>query len=561
MRRVRPTAGVATCRHVMRRQAQVTVRLSPTRLGEPPISLTAPRTERSLELITCSNKVGANAAVPELVRSVPAERVLALRQQTQLLWEQYFSSVEKIVFTTIEIVLERVLAHRMSRQREALAWNAAPGALVTLAEYGDSRAHLPFLPAPVAPSPAFRAPPPAPLAAPLADEPHPPRTPGDTFTALLYVQATSPALHKLLANIAKSEFCEKVVLVWDSERAAPSLQRLSRPVGDARAPLPVVVVDAATHYPGEGVSARWRPLWAVRSAGVFSLDGDAPLLAEELDFAFGVWQHFPDRIVGYPARNHYWDDAKGAWGYTSKWGSAYSMVLPVAAMVHRAHLALYHATSPAARRAVRAAGNCEDILLNALVAHATRRPPLKLAQRRRYKPSHHHTHFKRPLSTKVSVFRIRFHLTLIRANICDIRRKNLQCLAKEITISVERSRAFRAATVVPEHVRRGVGLHASDAVGVAAGSAVVQRPRVHVAKEVPQDGVASQLARLSAACPCLLLANGQQRLAAAASATAQPVRGSRAPLGHAARRICASRAVLIGKLRILNILFVSTEST
>lgn len=46
------------------------------------------------------------------------------------------------------------------------------------------------------------------------------------------------------------------------------------------------------------------------TAAVFSLDGDAPLLAEELDFAFRVWQHFPERIVGYPARTHYWDEAK-----------------------------------------------------------------------------------------------------------------------------------------------------------------------------------------------------------------------------------------------------------
>lgn len=50
---------------------------------------------------------------------------------------------------------------------------------------------------------------------------------------------------------------------------------------------------------------------------MFSLDGDAPLLAEELDFAFRVWQHFPDRIVGYPARNHYWDESKVFLSYTS----------------------------------------------------------------------------------------------------------------------------------------------------------------------------------------------------------------------------------------------------
>ncbi|CAH0695175.1 unnamed protein product [Spodoptera exigua] len=326
--------------------------------------------------------------VPELVRSVSPERILALRQQTQFLWEQYFSSIEKIVFTTIEILLERVLEHRLSKQREALIWNASPGALGTLATYGDSRVHFPIS-APILQAPICPSSPLSPLPAPSVPLAAPPATPGNTYTALLYVQATSPALHKLLANIASSEYCEKVVLVWDSERAAPSLKSLSRLAGDTRDPLPVLVVDATTHYPGEGVSARWQPLWAVPTAGVFSLDGDAPLLAEELDFAFRVWKHFPERIVGYPARTHFWDEAKGAWGYSSKWGDSYSMVLPGAALVHRSVLAQYAAAAPALRQAVRRTRNCEDILLNCLASHLTRRPPLKLAQRRRYKATHH----------------------------------------------------------------------------------------------------------------------------------------------------------------------------
>jgi glucuronyl/N-acetylglucosaminyl transferase EXT1 len=41
--------------------------------------------------------------VPDVVRSVNATKVLALRQQTQILWERYFSSIEKIVLTTLEV--------------------------------------------------------------------------------------------------------------------------------------------------------------------------------------------------------------------------------------------------------------------------------------------------------------------------------------------------------------------------------------------------------------------------------------------------------------------------
>lgn len=58
-------------------------------------------------------------------------------------------------------------------------------------------------------------------------------------------------------------------------------------------------------------------------------------VALQVDFAFTVWQSFPERIVGYPARSHFWDNNKERWGYTSKWTNDYSMVLTGAAIYHR----------------------------------------------------------------------------------------------------------------------------------------------------------------------------------------------------------------------------------
>lgn len=60
-----------------------------------------------------------------------------------------------------------------------------------------------------------------------------------------------------------------------------------------------------------------------------------PWLCVQVDFAFTVWQSFPERIVGYPARSHFWDSNKERWGYTSKWTNDYSMVLTGAAIYHR----------------------------------------------------------------------------------------------------------------------------------------------------------------------------------------------------------------------------------
>lgn len=41
--------------------------------------------------------------LPSIVRSYSKEQILAMKQQALFLWEAYFSSVEKIVLTTLEV--------------------------------------------------------------------------------------------------------------------------------------------------------------------------------------------------------------------------------------------------------------------------------------------------------------------------------------------------------------------------------------------------------------------------------------------------------------------------
>ena len=58
------------------------------------------------------------------------------------------------------------------------------------------------------------------------------------------------------------------------------------------------------------ISQRFYPYPEIKTDAVLSLDEDAILNTDELDFAYTVWRDFPDRIVGYPARAHFWDDSK-----------------------------------------------------------------------------------------------------------------------------------------------------------------------------------------------------------------------------------------------------------
>ena len=54
------------------------------------------------------------------------------------------------------------------------------------------------------------------------------------------------------------------------------------------------------------LSSRFLPNPLINTQAILSLDDDASITTEEIDFAFGVWKHFPERIVGYPARSHYY---------------------------------------------------------------------------------------------------------------------------------------------------------------------------------------------------------------------------------------------------------------
>lgn len=42
--------------------------------------------------------------VPEILRTIPEARVHALKQQTQVLWNRYFRSIEEIIDTTLEVI-------------------------------------------------------------------------------------------------------------------------------------------------------------------------------------------------------------------------------------------------------------------------------------------------------------------------------------------------------------------------------------------------------------------------------------------------------------------------
>lgn len=301
--------------------------------------------------------------MPHIIRSLSPKKILQLRQQTQVLWDRYFSSIEKIVYTTLEIIRERLPKQPV---RDGTVWNNFPGALVSLFTYSDAAEDFPF-------------------------HVEPDEMMG--FTAVIYCHmgiplATNSPLYRLVNYVARSKYVSKILLVWSNEK---------RPMARTRWPglpphvglhiiQPSVNNNIGNDHTKLSISQRFFTHKEIETEAILSLDEDTILTTEEIDFAFTVWKEFPDRIVGYPGRSHYWDDSKSTWGYTSKWTNDYSIVLTGAAFYHRYYNYLYTEwLSPLLHKTVEQSQNCEDILMNFLVSHVTRRPPIKVTQRKQYK--------------------------------------------------------------------------------------------------------------------------------------------------------------------------------
>ncbi|XP_075070089.1 exostosin-1 [Mixophyes fleayi] len=291
--------------------------------------------------------------IPSTIRSIHHDRILALRQQTQFLWEAYFSSVEKIVLTTLEIIQDRIFKHI---SRNSLIWNKHPGGLFVLPQYSAYLGDFPYYYANL----GVKSP--------------------TKFTAVIHavtplVSQSQPIL-KLLVAVAKSQYCHQIIVLWNCDKPLPAKHRWPATA------VPVIVIEGESKV----MSSRFLPYDNIVTDAVLSLDEDTVLSTTEVDFAFTVWQSFPERIVGYPARSHFWDSTKERWGYTSKWTNDYSMVLTGAAIYHKYYHYLYTNYLPASlKNMVDQLANCEDILINFLVSAVTKLPPIKVTQKKQYK--------------------------------------------------------------------------------------------------------------------------------------------------------------------------------
>ncbi|XP_028035588.1 exostosin-2 [Bombyx mandarina] len=277
----------------------------------------------------------------KIISSVSNERRGELFWQLRWVYDKYFASIEKITLATLEIINEKVFPLAARTYEE---WNM-PEHL-----YGPS-------------NPLF-----LPVTAPKA--------PG--FTAVILTYDRVESLFTLVKKLVRTPSLAKILVIWNNQKKAPP-PSAQWPV--INKPLKVIRTKE------NKLSNRFFPYDEIETECQLTIDDDIVMLTpDELEFGFDVWREFPDRIVGFPSRLHLWDNATNSWRYHSEWTNQISMVLTGAAFHHKIWSWYYTYKMPSEIRTwVDDNFNCEDIAMNFLVANVTRKPPIKVTPRKKFK--------------------------------------------------------------------------------------------------------------------------------------------------------------------------------
>lgn len=222
--------------------------------------------------------------------------------------------------------------------------------------------------------------------------------PREQFTIVMLTYEREKVLLNSISMLYGLPYLNKVVVVWNSPK--PPAEELQWPdIG-----VPVIVVKAIRN----SLNNRFLPYDIIETEAVLSMDDDAHLRHDEIMFGFRyimytcnistqislkyrfvfifnsyfrVWREHRDRVVGFPGRFHAWDlNYNNGWLYNSNYSCELSMVLTGAAFIHKYYTYLYWNWLPQAiRDKVDEYMNCEDIAMNFLVSHITRKPPVKVS--------------------------------------------------------------------------------------------------------------------------------------------------------------------------------------
>ncbi|XP_062101370.1 glycosyltransferase family protein 64 C3 [Humulus lupulus] len=209
---------------------------------------------------------------------------------------------------------------------------------------------------------------------------HDPRTlRSDKITVLIngYSESRTPLLQSIAAKYSAAPFVSAVLVLWGNPSTpTQTLARLSHN-------LTLSSFGGATislvRQRSSSLNARFLPRTAIRTVAVLICDDDVEIDGKSLAFAFRVWESNPSRLIGFFARSHDIDLSRKEWIYTVH-PDRYSIVLTKLMMMRSDYLFSYSCGGGPVmgrmRSVVDRARNCEDVLMNFVIADESKAGPI-----------------------------------------------------------------------------------------------------------------------------------------------------------------------------------------
>ncbi|KAL6556526.1 hypothetical protein OROGR_005814 [Orobanche gracilis] len=192
----------------------------------------------------------------------------------------------------------------------------------------------------------------------------------DQMTVIIsgYSERRIPLLHSIADAYSAAPIVAAVLLLWcNPSTPQKTLSDLTRNL----------TVSAVLRAPSSSLNYRFYPWDMIKTEAVLICDDDIEPDPRSVSFAFAVWRSDPDRAVGFFARSHAYDVALRTWVYTMERGK-YSIILTKFMIVNTKYLVKYSCDEEyvEARRIVEDMNNCEDILMNFVVAEENQKGPV-----------------------------------------------------------------------------------------------------------------------------------------------------------------------------------------
>ncbi|KAL1242895.1 Exostosin-1b [Trichinella spiralis] len=268
--------------------------------------------------------------LPSLLRAYPESVILRMRQQARHLYRLYFASVEKIVYTTLQIVEERVQPWAAC---DHSIWNWAP---MGARYYSTNFSLLPM---------------------DFLNKNH--SIFNDTFIAIIHCSEHFEREHimQLVQNISSSSRMEKVVIFCSSDNLHS---------------------EHAEVKPLLNVSEMFKFINQQSSRAVFCFSDKVYVNTDEVDYAMTLWDEFPHRLVGFSALNSQYDPLENQWRLVEPNVKGYHSLMTSDAVLFHKYYSLVILEPPLREASVQLNEHpiCWDILLNFFVSDMIDLPPL-----------------------------------------------------------------------------------------------------------------------------------------------------------------------------------------